>query len=1076
MANTKEGLMDELEWRTQEYAVLITDTKESSYGSGVLYYPKDSDKIYVFTCAHVLDDLTEPFVIKFFIPVSREIEDYAVHMVQVNRSQVVYSPRNIITEGNARKRHSIDAAVIFFDKDASWNLTVSEYCVAETSRGNQVFMQGFPNGTEDVKELLEALDVAHGRVLHHTPAGDNFMLRLEDTYMDASNRVYELQGFSGAAVWNGEKEALSILGLVSSGVGATVHRSRINAVKMGVLRSIMETHFHVHMDTCISAIPEMDVAGENGYVSYAVNVVEELPETLYDTWLVSETEKARAYIDDSKIEKAIAVARETMKNGYFEKCSKKQIATHMKHLLYCYEIVLLDEEYLQTEQYMKENGLLEEHDPLRWMSYNFSKRNFAETIEFAEKILKREEPDTTLGILAKLYATISKAYTDNAPVEETILTFLDEKEQLKEQIKDPDTCALVYQMLGYVYGEHYGKHTKSVRCLNRAYRIGHDSAVLESLGGAYYFLALEGAIGSDGLVNQEKINITELNKARECFLLLIEQEDELLFTATIKRVGLAMFNTFYFLQDAYRIITLYPKLKEYVCFEDKKLLRDFELKYARIKCQGGWLDLSQFEALNEKDCLMLETVGSIRRFTMQFDGVASQTLYGNTQVSDVLFQLISTIEQRIMQVDEKDRLPLTVDLMNLYGFGHRCFQWEVTTELQRLLDSIRDTGDEKGIIALENFLFENSNPIETAEKRFIEAYEKVPSKELWSELLHFYIRNEWLDKADKLYEDLFYGQSSRKSPADIVEYACRGYIDYMVHKRRNIKKALKIFQDYRHELKDLNIRSFMEHELMSYTCSFNNPEDFEEERYSFVQQGLVPMEEYHRIILIAYMCNLNSQKAWEHFSKDNLLFGVNIHKQGSIPYLTREGAQFLIWQRKYPPHKEENWDGIRKKYLSSTLKTLRSEVWHQDVEAVKERVNFKLERCIALDAWAIYIIACRNCLDTLEEFDRVYVTHSTITRMMEEMTHYENVLFTTTLAYFEELKNLELVSPDFEHQLKVRETEERYWEPCSTIAIALEKKCIAVLGEPKIQKTLIDKYKDRIIRACDYGELQRDNW
>lgn len=1072
MANTKEELMDELEWRTQEYAVLITDTKESSYGSGVLYYPKDSDKIYVFTCAHVLDELTEPYVIKFFIPVNRAIEDYTVHTVQADRSQVVYSPRNIITEENGIKRNSIDAAVLFFDKDISWNIAVSEYCVAEASRGNQVFMHGFPNGTEDVKELLEALDVAHGRVLHHSPARDSFVVRLEDTYMDVSNRVYELQGFSGSAVWNGEKEVLSILGLVSSGVGATVHRGRINAVKMGIIRSIMETHFHVHMDRCIAAIPEQDVAGENGYVSYMATAVEELPETIYDKWLVKETEKVRAYIDDSKIEKAITVAKETMQNSYFEKCSKKQITTHMKHLLYCYEIALLDEEYLQTEQYMKANGLLEEHDPLRWMSYNFSKRNFAETIKFAEKILETEAVDTTLGILAKLYATISKAYTENAPVEETILAFLDEKEQLKEQIKDLDTCALVYQMLGYVYGEHYGEHTKSVRCLNRAYRMGHDSAVLESLGGAYYFLALENAVGSDGLVNQAKINITELNKARECFLLLIEQEDELLFTATIKRVGLAMFNTFYFLQDVYRILTLYPKVKEHVYFEDKNLLRDFELKYARTQCQSGWLDLSQFEALNEKDCLMLETVGSIRGFTMLFEGATEpQTLQGNAQVSNMLLQLISTTEQRIMQVDEKDKLPLTVDLMNLYGFGHRCFQWEVTGVMHQLLGSIRGAGDEKGITALENFLFENSNPIEEAEKRFIDAYEKAPSKELWIELLHFYIRNGWLDKADKLYEELFYGQSSQKTPTDIVEFACRGYIDYMVHKRRNIKKALRVFQDYKHELKDLNIRSFMEHELMSYTCSFNNPEEFEEERYSFVQQGLVPIEEYHRIILVAYMCNLNSKKAWEHFSKDNLLFGVNIQQPGCMPYLTREGAQFLIWQRKYPPHKEENWEGIREKNLNSTLELLRSETWHQGVESVKAQVNFKLERCIALDAWAIYILACENCLDTLEGFDKVYVTHSTISRMIEEMTHYENVPFTVALMYFEELRNLELISPDFEHQLQVRETEERYWEPCSTIAIALEKKCIAVLGEPKIQKTLVDKYKESIVRVCDYGKL-----
>lgn len=223
-------------------------------------------------------------------------------------------------------------------------------------------------------------------------------------------------------------------------------------------------------------------------------------------------------------------------------------------------------------------------------------------------------------------------------------------------------------------------------------------------------------------------------------------------------------------------------------------------------------------------------------------------------------------------------------------------------------------------------------------------------------------------------------------------------------------------------MKDLNLRDFLEHELMIYTCSFNVPELFEEERYSFVQQGFVPIEEYHRIILVAYMCNLDSQKSWEHFNKENLFFGVNIQRPGYMPYLTKEGAQFLVWQRKYPPHKEENWNGIMEKNLHRTLEIIRSEAWHQDVEDIKERVNYKLERCITLDAWAIYIIyiiVCENCLDILEKFDCVYVTHSTITRMMKEMTHYENIPFTVALAY---------------------------WEPCSTIAMALEKKCIAVLG------------------------------
>lgn len=199
------------------------------------------------------------------------------------------------------------------------------------------------------------------------------------------------------------------------------------------------------------------------------------------------------------------------------------------------------------------------------------------------------------------------------------------------------------------------------------------------------------------------------------------------------------------------------------------------------------MDLSQFEALNERDCLMFETVGSIREFTMLFEGVPPQSLYGNTQVSNRLFQLISLTEQRIDHMEERDKLLLMVELLNLYGFGHRCFQWEVSKEMQHLLDKIKESADEKLIMALENFLFENSNLVEMAEKRFIESYEKSLSRELWVELLHFYIRNGWLDKADKLYEDLFYGKNAKEILKDSVEYACRGDIDYVIHNQCNIK-------------------------------------------------------------------------------------------------------------------------------------------------------------------------------------------------------------------------------------------------------------------------------------------------
>lgn len=128
----------------------------------------------------------------------------------------------------------------------------------------------------------------------------------------------------------------------------------------------------------------------------------------------------------------------------FEKCSKKVACTHIKHLLYCYEACLLDDEYETLEQEMQKRGFLEGHDPLRWITFNFGKNQFKETIAFTEALLQKSDLDERVKIVAEVYASISRAYVEDAPVEETIGKFLDEKECLNIKIEDMGTEALVF--------------------------------------------------------------------------------------------------------------------------------------------------------------------------------------------------------------------------------------------------------------------------------------------------------------------------------------------------------------------------------------------------------------------------------------------------------------------------------------------------------------------------------------------------------------------------------------------------------------------------------------------------------
>lgn len=95
--------MLEFELITQEYSVLLTDAKRTSYGSGVIYYPGSGDKFYIFTCAHVVDNLLDPFEIYMLLPNNREIEDYQTFCSEVNKSQVAYALTDEIVEKMDKK-------------------------------------------------------------------------------------------------------------------------------------------------------------------------------------------------------------------------------------------------------------------------------------------------------------------------------------------------------------------------------------------------------------------------------------------------------------------------------------------------------------------------------------------------------------------------------------------------------------------------------------------------------------------------------------------------------------------------------------------------------------------------------------------------------------------------------------------------------------------------------------------------------------------------------------------------------------------------------------------------------------
>ena len=1068
MEAAKERMIAQLELETQEYSVFITDEKRTSSGSGVLFYPGSGNRLYIFTCAHVLDGLEEPFQIYSLFPVNREQEIYQVEKLEATREQVKYSPIDKVSESDEGVIvHSIDAAVICLEIKEEISFETTDYVIGEVHKGDGVLAQGFPESETEIEELLNYVEGTYGRILHNAKDKEVLLWQIEDAHVDPGNRVYELNGFSGSPVWSLEADEKTIVGLFTSGVGRSIYRGKVHALKMEAIRSIMKIFFQIRMESRIIGIPNEEIAPQKDNPTYISKEAQPEIRNLYDEWLVVQTEKVRAYIDDVKFQNAIDTAKMAINDQRFEKCSKKIACTHMKHLLYCYEACLLDDEYEALEQEMQKRGFLEGHDPLRWITFNFGKKQFKETIAFTEALLQKGDLDERVKIVAEVYASISRAYVEDAPVEETIGKFLDEKECLNIKIEDMGTEALVYQMLGYVYGEHYKQYVKSVRCLNRAYRLGQDHAVLESLGCAYHLLAIHDALKEDHTIEIEKVDRSSLYKARECFLILLDKADELYLRAMMKREGGILYDTFFFEQDNYRILTLYPILIKNSP-DDAKMKRDFEMKYAKTVCQSGQIDLAQFHHLTKADKILLSILKEEQDALHRFDFTNSEDLRRISNLDKKLYNVIDKVEQNLEQIDEKEQLLVRALLLNLYRWGKYLFGWNIIFNMERHLEFIQKNGKEEMAITFENFIYECSHEPEEAEERYIHSWEKNPCFELWKEILQFYKRNHMLDKADAMFESLFTEHTEYVESEP--EYAFRAYIGYIIDYQRDLRKALHFYLLHKNEMKDEIVRELWESELMMCTNSFNNPDEFVEMRNVLVEQGLMPENEFHRISLIAYMCNLDSENAWKHFSKENPMFGEFGQIENEGVFLTKEGAQFLVWQKKYPPHMEREWRGINIQEANAAKALFKREEWHLSPKSIANKLQYEIHKSIAIDVWGLYLLAVEEKLELLEKFDQVYVTHFSVCRMLEEITHFKNENIEVILEYLESAEHVKLQSPNFETQLRIRENV-KYYEPCSTVAMAIEAEIPAIIGEPMLIQSLIDGFKNYIVRPDDLEKM-----
>lgn len=1057
---------------TREYSVYISDENNTVQGSGVLFY-MGGNVMFVFTCAHVVDDLEK---IKLFIlkgiDVSRDL--YDVLCTEVSAEQVIYSPLDEIRiDGIGEKTHTEDLAIIQVRKPETLKLALTNYFVTETYRRHAVFVQGYPNGVPKGRNPIEHLDCLHGYVVVNPADRNRFTIRMDDAFIDASSRVSELEGLSGAPVWDDNADANGLLGLFTSAYDTTALLSKTHVTKAQQIRLIMKERFGIAIERKLEGIPEEDVAGTASMPISFDGSIELVEKAENEVWIDEQISVLHCIIEDLKLQKAIDKGNELIADARYRSLSKDSKRKIKQYLLYCYEIADLDHEFEMLEAEMRKEGLIKEHDTLSHLTRTFMQRQFHDTVKAAQYCIETwdgTERDSLLSI-AKAYLLLARVYTENLTVEETIGKLLDENEKFIYPTDEIEDEALVYQIIGYVYGEHYHDYVNSIRFINRSYRVGYDNIVLESLAAAYYGLGIHDATDENGRVTDlKKVDRKALYKARECYLLIKSKADDLFWSGTIRRMGLCIYNTFVFLQDNYRILMIYQDIKKYLFHLTDDEWRDIEMKYAMVKALKGTIDTSEFCHMKENDKVLIEAIAKASECHNLIEYVTVNTSADQigdvSQLAKAIQETIEHLESAVRLIDKKDRLQIYVQLINLYGRGILIFGWNAKKKLESLYEILSEYSDPELLESMSNFIFEMDASIEEAENRFKKSYVTHRTIVTWQELNSFYIRHGMFDHADAMYRELL---STRKELVENEpEYAYRAFIDYVTFYKRDLKYALQCYLDAKESFKDTDIEGFWELELMLYSNSFNNPERFELERKQFVDKGLVAEEAYHRAAFIAHLTNLNKMEAFVHYNYIRQYPHFCNPKTGRVA-ISDEELHFLHWVGAVKPGFLPPPDSMLEKRAKEIQSVYESETWHRKIDK-QLRNQFALNKKIAIDAWSLYQIAENNWLDILNELDCVYVSHLTIIRLLVELSRTDNVKLRILLDYLKICDKVKIYSAGFKAQLEVRNVVQ-YIEPSSAAAIALEKECLMIYGEPEVDLQLIEHFGNRIIRINDIDKL-----
>lgn len=1019
----------------EKYSVLITDDK-GKRGTGTLFYTKGSTSFYVLTCAHVIYT-SQAVTIHIVLSDDRE------ESVRVTQEHFHFSPIDEPTVVGNESTHTCDIAVIECPK-GEIPLAPTHYAMYPMTSGERILAVGYPNGTSS--SVYYQQDELSGKVLRVQSNQDYFVIRVDEGFLNASDREAELKGFSGSPVWDEQKieDSFFLLGgLIAFGVGSNISRGRVNVVNARILQSLMKDEFGITIETRLPMVDDDEIAP--GFEEPA-----ESPDqiTVRSSWVENERRKAQTYVDTLQLQKAVDISRAAIGNSEFVKCTNEQKVAIYSVLQEAYRLARDYDVYDQIGEEMRQAGIVTPRDDLMEAVRYYE----AQEIEKAEEYIYKALEKNPNGNEEQVLAIAIRATKENGADISILSEVLGPHDQLLIKPKDEKEEEFIYQALGFVLSNIFRETTRGLRCLNRAFQVSGNYIILESLALTYYQHSIRDAFIEAGKdkIDREKIELAEIEKARDAFLCVFSAADEMWLKGAFRRNGLPIFKCFCFMHDNFRIYKHYHDVMKYVDFPDHETKRDIQLCYLDVAIRKGAVNLEEFDALTEHDRKFYELVISLDAPMRWLGGLTTQAQISEDTLAKILVDGEAKLKELVdTQMDDRlgfDGLHST--FANLYGNAIMRYKWQAISEVKRHCGEIKSP---KAIETFQIFIDElQTEEFDAIEKRYEAYFEEHRDIISFEEWCHFYARHGQLEKVKCLYDSVF---EERKFLIEAQpEYFYREYINFMLVNRFDLTPALRCLVERKNEFKDIFIYMSFEMDLKFATCTFNDPDQMLDDAKMLLDEGLYTEEDYNEKCLIINMLNCRPAMAekyagWAH---------------GVHPALSSEYERMLhIWKgvRVVPnPH----WDSMQGWIAKQLFDVYEQETWLRNPKEILLESRTEKNRAVVVDLWTLYFFIKIQRPEIMAMFETIYVTHDTVSVALQEINHVNDDDIRRVLVHLQTARNVKLLSPTLEQQLAARNDNFAFMEIHSACLLAQEQNCPAFVGE--VRFPIPENLRSKVIR------------